>query len=177
MRLYSGPLAQFIALNVNNQLADLLRQAFFKQFGFNPSQNEVMSWRNSLFRLSDILERSGLQDQGIMVEYKLPLSGKRIDVVVCGRDSNQRKYAVIIELKQWEKCTFTDYDSDYVVTWVGGGNRSVLHPSVQVGNYLYYLKDNNSAFYEGDTPIALAACSFLHNYSFTTTDVLLDQRF
>ena len=177
MRLYAGPSANFIALNINNQMADLLREAFFKQFGFRPSQNEVMSWRNSLFRLSDIMERANLTDQGVMVEYKLPLSGKRIDVVICGKDNTDQKHAVIIELKQWEQCTFTDYDSDYVVTWVGGGHRNVLHPSVQVGNYLYYLQDNNTAFYEGEQPVSLSACSYLHNYNFTQQDILKDPRF
>ncbi|PTS92729.1 peptidase S24 [Pedobacter sp. HMWF019] len=177
MRLYAGSSANFIALNVNNQIADLLKEEFFKCFGFQASQNEVMSWRNSLFRLSDILERSGLNDLGVMVEYKLPLSGKRIDILICGKDENQKKHAIIIELKQWDKCNLTDYDSDYVVTWVGGGNRSVLHPSIQVGNYMYYLQDNSTVFYEGEHPITLFACSYLHNYTFLKDDVLQDQRF
>lgn len=177
MRLYSGTSTNFIALNVNNQIADLLKEEFFKQFGYKPSQSEVMSWRNSLFRLSDILERANLTDQGIMVEYKLPLSGKRIDVIICGKDEDQKKNAVIVELKQWETCSLTDYDSDYVVTWVGGGNRSLLHPSVQVGNYMYYLQDNSTVFYEGNEPIKLSACSYLHNYSISNSDVLTDPRF
>lgn len=177
MRLYAGSSANFIALNVNNQIADLLKQEFLKQFGFQPSQNEVMSWRNSLFRLSDIMERANLREQGVMVEYKLPLSGKRIDVVICGKDGGQKKNAVIVELKQWDKCSFTDYDSDYVVTWVGGGSRPVLHPSVQVGNYMYYLQDNSTVFYEGDHPVKLSACSYLHNYTFIEDDVLRDARF
>jgi hypothetical protein len=177
MRLYAGSSTNFIALNINNQIADLLKLEFFKQFGFYPSQNEVMSWRNSLFRLSDIMERAGLTDQGVMVEYKLPLSGKRIDVVICGKDEAQKKNAVIVELKQWDKCSFTDYDSDYVVTWVGGGNRPVLHPSVQVGNYMYYLQDNSTVFYEGKEPIVLSACSYLHNYTYLKDDVLIDARF
>ncbi|AOM79494.1 DUF2075 domain-containing protein [Pedobacter steynii] len=177
MRLYSGTSTNFIALNVNNRIADLLKEEFFKQFGYKPSQSEVMSWRNSLFRLSDILERANLTDQGIMVEYKLPLSGKRIDVIICGKDQDEKKNAVIVELKQWESCSLTDYDSDYVVTWVGGGNRSLLHPSVQVGNYMYYLQDNSTVFYEGSEPIKLSACSYLHNYSISSNDVLTDQRF
>ncbi|QNK64837.1 DUF2075 domain-containing protein [Pedobacter sp. PAMC26386] len=177
MRLYAGSSANFIALNVDNQIAGLLETEFLKQFGYKPSINEVRSWRNSLFRLSDVLERANLTDQGIMVEYKLPLSGKRIDVIICGKDKEQKRNAVIIELKQWEQCTLTDYDSDYVVTWVGGGNRSLLHPSVQVGNYMYYLQDNSTVFYEGDSPIGLSACSYLHNYTIEKDDVLTDSRF
>lgn len=177
MKLYAGSATEFIQLNIQNKLADILREQFLLQFGYNPSQNEVMSWRNSLFRLSDILERKNLSEQGVMVEYKLPLSAKRIDVVIYGRDQQQQKQAVIIELKQWERCDFTEYDSDYVLTWVGGGNRQVLHPSVQVGNYLYYLKENNSAFYQETKPIQLSACSYLHNYSISSDKTLRDSRF
>jgi len=177
MRLYAGSASDFIHLNAENKLVDLLREQFLKQFGYNPSHNESMSWRNSLFRLSYIMERQNLQDQGVMVEYKLPLSAKRIDVVIYGRDEQQHKQAVIVELKQWEKCEFTDYDSDYVLTWVGGGHRSVLHPSIQVGNYLYYLKENNSAFYQEKEPIQVSACSYLHNYNISSDVTLQDQRF
>jgi hypothetical protein len=97
--------------------------------------------------------------------------------MVTGLDKKGNRNSVLIELKQWEKCQLSDYDSEYVVTWVGGGNRSVLHPSVQVGNYMYFLQDNCSAFYEGVAPIKLYACSFLHNYTFDNTDALFDSRF
>ena len=80
-------------------------------------------------------------------------------------------------MKQWERCSLTDYDSDYVLTWVGGGNRNVLHPSVQVGNYKYYLQENSTAFYEGTAPINLSACSFLHNYNYFDTDPIFNDRF
>lgn len=177
MRLYAGSASDFIHLNAENKLVDLLREQFLKQFGYSPSHNEAMSWRNSLFRLSYVMERQNLQDQGVMVEYKLPLSAKRIDVVIYGRDEQQHKQAVIVELKQWEKCEFTEYDSDYVLTWVGGGHRSVLHPSIQVGNYLYYLKENNSAFYQEQAPIQISACSYLHNYNISSDSTLQDLRF
>lgn len=177
MRLYAGSASDFIHLNAENKLVDLLREQFLKQFGYSPSHNEAMSWRNSLFRLSYVMERQNLQDQGVMVEYKLPLSARRIDVVIYGRDEQQHKQAVIVELKQWEKCEFTEYDSDYVLTWVGGGHRSVLHPSIQVGNYLYYLKENNSAFYQEKAPIQISACSYLHNYNISSDSTLQDLRF
>jgi DUF2075 family protein len=177
MRLFAGSSTDFIALNLKNQLAELLKQEFLKAFGFNPSQNEVMSWRNSLLRISLIFQQANLNDHGVFIEYQLPLSGKRIDIMVCGKEDSNTKHAVIVELKQWEKCSLTDYGSDYVLTWVGGGNRNVLHPSVQVGNYKYYLQENNSAFYEGINPVKLSACSFLHNYNYYQTDTLFDDRF
>src|SRR5687768_6853189 len=115
MRLFAGSSATFLSLNLNNQIAELLRQEFFKSLGYYPSQNETMSWRNSLLRMALIFQQAGLSDHGIFVEYQLPLSSKRIDVIICGHDENENKNSVIIELKQWEKCTLTDYDSESVV--------------------------------------------------------------
>lgn len=177
MRLFSGNSNNFIALNLNNQIAAFLKQEFFKQFGYNPSNNEVMSWRNSLLRVALIFQSANLNDNGVFIEYQLPLSSKRIDVIVTGRDTYDKRNSVIIELKQWEKCSLSDLESDYLVTWVGGGNRSVLHPSIQVGNYKYYLQENCSAFYEGDSPVNLHACSFLHNYNYYDSDPIFDERF
>ena len=177
MRLFSGSADTFINLNLNNQIAELLRQEFLRQFGSNPSHNEVMSWRNSLLRMTLILQSANLHDNGVFVEYQLPLSSKRIDVMVTGKDDQGTKNSVIIELKQWEKCSLSESESDCVVTWVGGGNRDVLHPSVQVGNYKYYLQENCSAFYEETDPVKLYACSYLHNYNYFEDDPIFDPRF
>lgn len=177
MRLYAGSSTNFIALNFNNQIADLIKTEFRIQFGYNPSINEVMSWQNSLYRFANMIDRAGLHDNGILVEYQLPLCSKRIDIIITGTDSMKVKNAVIIELKQWSQCTLTEFDSDKVVTWVGGGNKHVLHPSIQAGNYKYYLQDNNSAFYDETDPIHLYACCFLHNYYPQEADPIFDRRF
>jgi DUF2075 family protein len=60
---------------------------------------------------------------------------------------------------------------------VGGKYREVAHPSVQVGQYQQYLSDTHSAFYEGEHPIQLGACSYLHNYEIQANDPLVAQRF
>ena len=176
MRLYAGSSKQFIKLNINNQIAELLRQEFFQYFGYYPSPNEVMSWRNSLLRLSVLFDKAGFADHGIFLEYQLPSSSQRLDCMICGKDSNGRDNSVIIELKQWEQCTLSEYDSEKVLTWVGGGNRDVLHPSIQVGQYKYFLENYESVFYE-EHPVTLSACSFLHNYNHYDTDPLFDERF
>ena|SRR2546430_12759933 len=104
MRLYSGMSQDFIHDTTRNQIADLLRQAFFAYYRYNPSTAEVNSWRNSLRAMKDVLEIASLGDQGIILEYQLPLSSKRIDCIVCGRDQGEADQAVIVELKQWERC-------------------------------------------------------------------------
>ncbi|PRD56756.1 hypothetical protein [Sphingobacterium gobiense] len=42
MKLYAGSATEFIQLNIQNKLADILHEQFLQQFGYNPSQNEVM---------------------------------------------------------------------------------------------------------------------------------------
>lgn len=177
MRLYAGLSSNFIALNFNHQLADILKAEFRTQFGYNPSMNEVISWQNSLYRVAHMIESAGLHDNGIFVEYQLPLSSKRIDIIITGTDSENAKNAVIIELKQWSRCTLTEFESDKIVTWVAGGNKNILHPSIQVGNYKYYLQNNNSAFYDEKDFINLYACSYLHNYNPQEKDPIFDKRF
>lgn len=177
MQLFSGNSVSFIRKNRDNTIANSLKTAFFEHFGYNPSPNEVMSWRNSLLRLSLIMEDCSLTNHGVFIEYQLPLTSRRLDCMICGFNNAGKPEAVIIELKQWEICRLSDYDSDYVITWVGGGNKEVLHPSIQAGNYRHYLKNYKTVFYEGDNPVSLSACSYLHNYTLTSDDVLTDTRF
>jgi uncharacterized protein len=176
MRLYSGTSQQFVEDNFQNQIAEKLKLAFFERFRFNPSPSEVGSWRNSLRAMSSVIEHSKLTDQGVILEYQLPLSSRRLDCILCGEDSKSADNAVIVELKQWEKCEDSAGERE-VSTWVGGGKRDVLHPSVQVGQYKHYLQDAHTAFYEGSDPIALNACSYLHNYNFYKEDVLFSPKF
>jgi hypothetical protein len=107
----------------------------------------------------------------VILEYQIPLTSKRLDCLVTGKDAKGRDNAVIVELKQWERCEESDA-ANTVVTWVGGSNREVLHPSVQVGNYCMYLKDVHTAFYETANPVHLSACSYLHNYNFYNEDII-----
>ncbi len=175
MRLYSGSSKQFIEDTVQNQIADRLKIAYFEYYRMHPTPAEINSWRNSLGAMCNLLQYSNLTDQGIALEYQLPLTSKRLDCMICGKDFNGNKNAVIIELKQWESCK--EAEGDKVLTWVGGGNREVLHPSVQVGQYNMYLKDYNSAFYDESDPMQLYSCAYLHNYDYYPDDVLFAEKY
>ena len=176
MKLYSGSSEQFIQDTVQNQIAEKLRSAFFDYFRFYPSPGEIGAWRNSLRAVKDIFEMADLYDHGVLLEYQLPLSSKRLDCLICGKDKVQNENAVIIELKQWEKCKEAD-GANELSTYVGGTVREVLHPSAQVGQYKMYLEDTHTAFYEGSKPIKLHACSYLHNYNYYKADVIFDKKF
>ncbi|MFH1227268.1 MAG: hypothetical protein V1701_05120 [Planctomycetota bacterium] len=137
MRLYSGTSKQFIDDTIQNQIAEKLKLSFFNYYRYNPSPAEVNSWRNSLRAVSQVFQYASLLDHGVILEYQLPLTSKRLDCLICGKDSNKSDNAVIIELKQWEKCEDSSCDNE-VLTWVGGAKREVLHPSAQVGQYKRY---------------------------------------
>ncbi len=95
--------------------------------------------------------------------------------MITGRNREKSAQAVIVELKQWEKCEEAEGES--ILTFTGGAKRDVLHPSVQVGGYRNYLADSHTAFDFDTDPIGLAACAFLHNYSFNENDPLLAPKF
>jgi len=176
MRLYSGLSTDFIRDNVHNRIAEKLKDAYFRQYRHNPPPSEVNSWRNSLKSVSMVFEDAKLHDHGILLEYQLPMSSKRLDCMITGQDEAQRDNAVILELKQWETCGDAGADN-LVTTFVGGRERDLLHPSAQVLQYQRYLEDSHTAFYEPPAPIALASCAYLHNYAAADGDVLFADRF
>src|SRR5689334_1000071 len=128
MRLYAGSSSEFILDSIHNQIGTKLKAAFFQYYRFNPSENEVRSWQNSLRALSQTFEYANLKDHGVILEYQLPLTSKRLDCLITGKDINNAPNAVIIELKQWDKCETSDGENE-VLTWVGGAKREILHPS------------------------------------------------
>ena len=175
MRLYASTCERFYDDVDLDRISDDIAAAYTRELGRTPPEGERRSWRNSLLSLSGVCRQAGLDKQGIIVEYQLPQSSKRLDVLLTGADAAGTDRAEIIELKQWQQCE--PADGEYVVTWVAGRNRDVLHPSVQVGQYHAYLSDGQSAFHEGESPVQLGASAFLHNYELAADDPLLDPKF
>lgn len=176
MRLYSGSSQQFIQDTIQNQISEKLKIAFFNYFRFNPAPAEINSWKNSLRAISQVFQYANLMDHGVMLEYQLPLTSKRLDCIISGKDSDNKEHAIIIELKQWDKCEDAQGENE-VLTWVGGCKREVLHPSAQVGQYQMYLEDTHTAFNGEDDNITLGSCTYLHNYHFDEQDAIFSEKF
>lgn len=174
MFLYSGTTPDFIQDTTRNAIANRLAEAFEAHFRFRPPLSEFQSWQNSLRCFADVLREGSLLEQGIFLEYQLPLSSKRLDAMVTGRDCT-RDRAVIVELKQWNACEHGS-SADLLKTWLGGNHRDVLHPSVQANQYRRYLEDMHTAFHEDEDRVALEACAYLHNYMPIANDPLFDER-
>lgn len=166
----------FIQDTLHNQIAGKLTEQFIRQYRYKPSPAEINSWRNSLRAVSDVFQMAHLDDHGVIIEYQLPLTSKRIDVLVCGKNDVGSDNAVLLELKQWDKCGAAAGEN-LVSTWVGGAERDVLHPSAQVGQYQQYLSENHTAFYEEPKPVQLKSCAYLHNYYSEDKDPLFSESF
>jgi uncharacterized protein len=176
MQLYAGLSTHFIRDTVHNQIAEKLKTAYFEYYRRQPSASEVQSWRNSLRASAQVFEEAGLKDHGVLLEYQLPLTSRRLDCMITGRNGQDHEHAVIVELKQWEGANAA-IDDERVSTWLGGTERDVLHPSAQVGRYATYLSDTHTAFHEGSSPIVLSACAYLHNHHPEDGDVLYSDGF
>ena len=175
MHLYQGTSEQFIGDAVQNRLATQLADRFFQEFRYKPAPAEVMSWRNSLLAMASVLNLADLKDQGVLVELKLPLTSKRLDVLVTGSNPTVGDSAVVVELKQWTEVGRSPITDCVVATFGGGHQVDHLHPSRQVAQYQRYLLDTHAAFSDGG--IALDACAYLHFATHDPKSPLFDPQF
>ena len=97
---------------------------------------------------------------GVGVEFQLPKTSKRIDVLLSGFNSEDQREVLIVELKQWATANRTRMDG-VVETFVGGALRNVSHPSYQAWSYAQLLTD--FALIVDNENINISACAFLHN--------------
>jgi DUF2075 family protein/DNA replication protein DnaC len=173
MQLYAGTSKAFIDDATRNSIASKLQKAFLDAYHYNSSTQEVQSWQNSLRLMAYALKDGDFLDHGILLEYHLPLSSKRLDCMVTGMDAGGQPYSVIVELKQWSDVEESNAE-DCVVTWVAGCLRDILHPSRQVGQYEEYLRDMHSVFIRGE--VGLRSCAYLHNLTYSATNEIYAAR-
>lgn len=162
MIVYAATKQQFLKDNDNDDIEDVILRHFKEATGKNVGKSEIRSWQGSLTYMAKVLRDEGLpSDAGLAIELHIPQSSKRIDFLLTGRDENQAKKAVLIELKQWSKATATTKDA-IVKTALGGGLVETIHPCYQVWSYAALLEGFNEAVY--DKSIEIRPCAYLHNY-------------
>jgi uncharacterized protein len=140
----------------------LLEQMLYRT-GRRAAPAEQSSWKRSLPVFAADLADAGLGDVEMLVEYHLPLTSQRADVVLAGTHprTGEASY-VVVELKQWSAAYTFEGDSEIVeVPTLPGGPR--LHPVIQVRGYCEYLLD--FARVVEDRPDSVAGMAYLHNAS------------
>ncbi|MGY3027706.1 DUF2075 family protein [Pseudomonas lurida] len=162
MIVYAATKQQFLKDNDNDDIEDVILRHYKGATGKTVGRSEIRSWQGSLTYMAKVLRDEGLpSDAGLAIELHIPQSSKRIDFLLTGRDENQAKKAVLIELKQWSKASATTKDA-IVKTALGGGLVETIHPSYQVWSYAALLEGFNEAVY--DKSIEIRPCAYLHNY-------------
>jgi hypothetical protein len=134
-----------------------VQQAWF-QFNAATGVGEVNSWRSSLPAFLRDLQEAELGHVEVLLEHRLPLTPKRVDVLLCGTDPRSgRNSYVLVELKQWSNAQLRD-DGLVMVPQFG---QPVLHPVDQVRGYCEYLVDFTPLLADGHAGVH--GIAYLHN--------------
>jgi len=163
MIIYQNSKASFINDVLTNNIDGIINDFFRSNVGYTTTKSEMNAWKNSLQYMDRVLNHTDIPDDaGIVIEYQIPQTSKRIDFIITGQGSNDESYAVLIELKQWSEASITEKDG-VVNTFLGKNNRDVSHPSYQAWSYASLLEGFNEAVYSEN--IQLKPCAYLHNYT------------
>lgn len=161
MALVRGSAGLLFDLAASGKLTDKLKNEFVRVVGQNPSPSEIKSWDNSIFELLKELKQAKLDDVEVILEYRLPLSSKRVDAVLAGVHPRTKKPSyVVVELKQWSEINLWESNPELVIG-PGFMDRPRLHPSLQVDGYVDYIEDFVKFVTEGEAH--LLGVAFLHN--------------
>ncbi|MEU8436820.1 DUF2075 domain-containing protein [Streptomyces sp. NPDC029216] len=145
---------------LEGRLVELLSENFLHRHGHKPHAAEVRSWERSIPALTHALVEAGLGEVEMLLEYGLPLTSKRADVILAGLHpvSGEPSY-VIVELKQWSEAH--PVDDDPLRCSVPSYREPVLNPIEQVRGYCAYLVSFNGALEQN--PDSVTGVAFLHN--------------
>ncbi|GIN16531.1 hypothetical protein J32TS2_18870 [Shouchella clausii] len=169
MIIYEASKIEFISDVTNELLVERLYESYQQKIG-RTSKSEVTSWENSLHRMSNVMQDDDIpNDTSVAIEFKIPNTSKRVDFLIAGHDGNQ-DHVVVVELKQWSEVEKVTGKDALISTYLGGGKRTVTHPSYQAWSYAALIEDFNQNVQ--DQHILLNPCAYLHNYRKTENDPL-----
>jgi DUF2075 family protein len=161
MLVYSETKANFLGDVDKNIIHSRILDKLKEKTWHGTGESEISSWRNSMNFMGKILSDPEIpHDSQISIEYMIPLTSKRVDIIISGRNESQHGSVVIVELKQWSKAEKTEKDG-VVRTFIGGAERDASHPSYQAWTYGQLIKDYNLTVQEEQFNIV--SCAYLHN--------------
>ncbi|WP_417332578.1 DNA/RNA helicase domain-containing protein [Halarcobacter sp.] len=146
----------------DNEIEDIIAIEVENKLGRKTAKNEYISWKNSLNEMAKVLYSDKIpNDANISIEYNIPRTNNRIDLIVSGQNDSDEDKVIIIELKQWSEAQTTSKDA-IIKTLLGGGIRETTHPSYQAWSYVKLLEGFNKTV--SDEDISIIPCAYLHNY-------------
>lgn len=161
MLVYKSTKQQFIDAVRANAISDIIESEVLRKLNRNSPRSEIQAWEHSLrFMMSALLDDDIPASAGVAIEYNIPLTNRRVDFILTGKNHQRDDAAVIVELKQWQSVEVTNKDA-IVRTQLGGGVRETNHPSYQAWSYSALIEDYNETV--RSESIRLVPCAYLHN--------------
>ena len=162
MLIYQNTKGGFVADVRDGLIAKKIEEAFEENNISHSNPAEFRAWANSLLYMRNVLDDNDISDEcNLAIEYQIPLTSKRVDFLIAGKDELDNNNVVIIELKQWETSSPTSRP-DIVKAYTGNALRDVCHPSYQAYSYAKIIETFNEDVYKEN--ISLKPCAYLHNY-------------
>jgi hypothetical protein len=171
MELWRGDLPDFIAAANGPRLAADMARVFKQIYRRSPASSEYSSWEQSLAATARVADEAVTDDIGVLVEYHLPLTERRIDVMLFGKRQDGVANSLLIELKRWDDVSLEDEHALNVLT----GDTEHVHPSQQALDYAGFLADSHSEYSGGE--LRVQPCSYCHELELDAGDPLIDRRF
>lgn len=176
MIIYENTIQGFIEhcqLKNNDLLVTEIKANMKNKLGRGVSPSEERSWRTTLTKLGELFKEVESKDeQYILLEFKVPTTQKRIDVILAGSDGKKNSL-LIIELKGWSKSDHSLIQGALKIDAIYGA--AVSHPSEEAKEYKYLLTNQFSDI--EDEFKNIEAISLLPNYDLLENDPLLSNQF
>lgn len=176
MLVYSGLKKDFLRSVEEDSIAEEIEETIYNKMHKKTARNEFRSWENSLEYMYKVLNDDTIpENSGIAIEYNIPQTSKRVDIIISGYGEKKDPNVIIIELKQWDKVDTVNGQDALVETFTGGAVRKVVHPSYQAWSYAAMIYDYNQNVQEGN--IILHPCAFMHNYRKSNPEKLEENQY
>jgi len=164
MIVYQADKKEFLLDYNDRDIEDVIHAKYRATTSRKVAQAEVRSWRESLGYVARVLsDPDSADDVGVAIEFILPQSAKRIDVILAGHADDGSRRLIVVELKQWSSVGATDRDAIVLLRGGGRPDQVRVHPSYQAWSYTAFLEGFNEAVYDGG--LQLRPCAYLHNYA------------
>src|SRR6187401_2538018 len=112
MIVYLANKSTFLNDVFENRIEDRILAEFQTRFRRSVGNAELQSWKNSMNYMHRVLADNEIpENTGVAIEFNIPQTSKRIDMILTGMDAERRKTAVIVELKQWTEAETTEKDA------------------------------------------------------------------
>lgn len=161
MIVYSATKREFVEDVRSNRIAEIIENEVLRKLNRNSPRNEKLSWENSLQYMTQVLWDEDIPSSaGVAIEYNLPMTNRRVDFILTGKNQERNDTAVLVELKQWQEVKKTNKDA-IVKTRFQYGEKETSHPSYQAWSYSALIEDYNETVRQES--IQLLPCAYLHN--------------